>query len=181
MAAVLVAAVDVGNEQVADLGSSAYFGEIVLFTAHPPRERCVRDAMLREPAVHDRSASIADARESLLDDHVHMVLLVEAERLIATVERQDLAPFHRVEMSACSIGVLSGRTIGPDAPLSEAATAMQRGARRRLAVVDDRGFLLGLLCLKASGNGFCSDRDVRNRREGSPNAATFSRAAQKGS
>jgi hypothetical protein len=35
--------------------------------------------------------------------------------------------------------------------------------RRRLAVVDDRGLLVGLLCLKRSGRGFCSAADVAAR------------------
>lgn len=138
-----------------------------------PMKRGLRvgDAILGEPTVHDASVSIADIRELFLDDHMHMALLVEAGRLVAIVERQDLMSFYPDEMPARSIGVLSGRTIGPDASLSEAADAMQRVARRRLAVIDDHGALLGLLCLKARGAGFCSDQDVRNRREGSSTAA----------
>ncbi len=37
--------------------------------------------------------------------------------------------------------------------------------RRRLAVVDERGALLGLLCLKRRLTGFCSDADVAARGE----------------
>jgi predicted transcriptional regulator len=121
--------------------------------------------MIAEPSVHDGSASIRDVRAFFLDDHKHMALLVEANKLIGAVEREDLAPFHPDKTAARSIGVLAGRTIRSDASLSEAADVMQRTARRRLAVIDGRGVLLGLLCLKASGAGFCSDEDVRNRRE----------------
>ena len=35
--------------------------------------------------------------------------------------------------------------------------------RRRVAVINNDGRLLGLLCLKASQAGFCSDQDVRAR------------------
>ena len=41
--------------------------------------------------------------------------------------------------------------------------AMLAAGGRRLAVVDHRLRLLGLLCLKRSGLGFCSDRDVAAR------------------
>jgi len=40
---------------------------------------------------------------------------------------------------------------------------MSRTGRRRLAVVDDGGVLVGLLCLKRTGRGFCSDLDVASR------------------
>jgi hypothetical protein len=40
---------------------------------------------------------------------------------------------------------------------------MRRAGRRRLAVTSEDGRLLGLLCLKASGRGFCSDEDVAAR------------------
>lgn len=127
---------------------------------HGPR---VRDAMVKQPTTHDASASIAEIRELFLDEHKHIVLLVEKDRLIGTIERQDLATSDSGDASAGSIGTLHGRTIGPGTSLDEAAAVMQRAARRRLAVIDSRGALLGLLCLKASGTGFCSDQDVRNR------------------
>ena len=122
--------------------------------------------MVTQPTIHDASVSIAEIRELFRDDHKHMPLLVEADRLIGTIERQDLAPSCSGDAPACSIAKLRGRTIGPDTSLDEAAAAMRRTARRRLAVVDGRGVLLGLLCLKASSTGFCSDQDVRDRLQG---------------
>ena len=53
--------------------------------------------------------------------------------------------------------------VAPDVPLGEVLTAMRQINRRRLAVVDAEGMLLGLLALKASGTGFCSDVDVECR------------------
>jgi hypothetical protein len=38
-----------------------------------------------------------------------------------------------------------------------------RHGRRRPAVVDDSGRLLGLLCLKKDGTDYCSDEGVRDR------------------
>ncbi|MGW1564687.1 hypothetical protein ACWCQ1_51030 [Streptomyces sp. NPDC002144] len=40
---------------------------------------------------------------------------------------------------------------------------MALDGRRRLAVTDGCGRLLGLLCLKRSGNGYCSDEGIRAR------------------
>jgi hypothetical protein len=47
-------------------------------------------------------------------------------------------------------GSLGGRTAGPADPLGAAAATLLREGRRRLAVVDDSGRLLGLLCLKGT-------------------------------
>lgn len=41
---------------------------------------------------------------------------------------------------------------------------------RRLAVVDEAGRLEGLLCLKRTATGFCSDRDVASRARERPSA-----------
>lgn len=123
----------------------------------------VADAMLREPTVHDAAVSVEDLRRLFRDDHVLLALLVEADRLVTTVERRDLA--RTAGLPARSLGALRGRTIRPDAPLEEALEAMRRGARRRLAVVDAGGALQGLLCLKANGEGFCSDDGVRERQQ----------------
>ena len=46
----------------------------------------------------------------------------------------------------------------------DARRAMQASGDRRLAVVEDDGRLLGLLCLKRSGDGFCTDAGVAERR-----------------
>jgi hypothetical protein len=49
--------------------------------------------------------------------------------------------------------------------------AMTATGRRRAAVTSADGRLLGLLCLKASQVGFCSDTDVRARALGENDAA----------
>ena len=54
---------------------------------------------------------------------------------------------------ATSVGTTDGRTIGPDASLTYAAETMQQAMRRRLAVVDGNGSLVGLLCLKQEEPG----------------------------
>ena len=58
-----------------------------------------------------------------------------------------------------------GRTIGPDVPLETATAALKQAGRRRLAVVDESGRLIGLLCLKRRSEGFCSNDNVTERAE----------------
>lgn len=52
----------------------------------------------------------------------------------------------------------------PPATSADAARELliDRGLRR-LAVVDHDGTLLGLMCLKRTRTGFCSDEDVASR------------------
>ena len=49
-------------------------------------------------------------------------------------------------------------------PAESAHARLEDAGARRLAVVDEHGDLLGLLCLKQRRAGFCSDDDVRARR-----------------
>jgi CBS domain-containing protein len=120
--------------------------------------------MVTAPATHDLATTVARLRAFFRDDHVHMALLVHGEKLVGTVERADLEPPLRGDMPACTVATLAGRTVGAGARLTDASAAMKRDGRRRLAVIDDDRTLVGLLCLKASGAGFCSDADVRQRR-----------------
>jgi CBS domain-containing protein len=83
-------------------------------------------------------------------------------RLVTTVERSDLAAAIPDSVPAGELGTLAGRTVRPADPLDAATAAMLRERRRRLAVVDDSGLLLGLLCLK-NGTGYCSDEGIRER------------------
>ncbi len=53
--------------------------------------------------------------------------------------------------------------MSPDTELHEARELLVRSGRRRLAVVGSDGRFLGLLCLKRTHQGFCSDLDVRAR------------------
>jgi CBS-domain-containing membrane protein len=95
-----------------------------------------------------------------------MAVLVDQGRLVSTVERDDVPDHLPDDTMARTIGCLTGRTIRPDVPLREAVAQMQKASRRRLAVIDEQGSFLGLLCLKRGGDGVCSDADVRRRAAG---------------
>jgi CBS domain-containing protein len=123
----------------------------------------VADAMVRRPKIHEPTTTVADLRAFFRDDHVHIALLVDGGRLIGAVEPPDLTPDLRGSVPALAIATLARRTSAPDAALSDVRESMKRESQRRLAVTGSDQELLGLLCLKADGLGFCSDHDVRSR------------------
>ncbi len=138
-------------------------------TQHAPLGLTVADAMVRAPKVRPGTTTVAQARADLLDDHVHAVLVVRDSVLVSVVESADLtsAP---PDALAAPAGRLGGRTVPPGTDLESVWRDLTVRRRRRVAVVDDRGRLLGLLCLKRSGRGFCTDDGVRARaaERGSP-------------
>jgi CBS domain-containing protein len=122
--------------------------------------------MVTKPAVHRPSLTVGELRALFEDDHIHMALLVEEGELVGAIERGDVVAATGNGTPAREIASIDGRTIGPDVTLATAFAVMKRLGRRRLAVTTDGSTLLGLLCLKASGRGFCSDEDVTARRRG---------------
>lgn len=132
-------------------------------SAPPDGPRTVGSAMIHRPKVCDPSTTVAHLREQFEDDHVHCVLVVDGDgTLLAVVEPVDLLAVHP-GAPASEVGRLEGRVVTPGADLSETWGSMEVEHRRRLAVVGPGGALLGLLCLKRSGRGFCSDSDVASR------------------
>jgi hypothetical protein len=126
--------------------------------------RTVAEAMLTTPVRHPLSATVRELRDFFRDDHVHAALIVStAGYLEAVVERDDLAGCQAPDAAAAPLGRLAGRTVPAGAGLAEVHRAMATTGRRRAAVTVADGRLLGLLCLKASRAGFCSDQDVRAR------------------
>ena len=126
--------------------------------------RTAAGAMLTTPARHPLSATVGEIQDFFRDDHVHAALIVSpAGYLEAVVERDDIAGCRALDAAAAPLGRLAGRTVPAGASLAEVRRTMTATGRRRAAVTSADGRLLGLLCLKASRAGFCSDRDVRAR------------------
>jgi hypothetical protein len=126
--------------------------------------RVAAEAMLTSPVRHPLSATVGEIQDFFRDDHVHAALIVSpAGHLEAVVERADIAGCSALEAAAAPLGRLPGRTVPPGASLAEVHRAMAATGRRRAAVTTADGRLLGLVCLKASQAGFCSDQDVRTR------------------
>ena len=125
---------------------------------------CVASVMVTICKTHGPETRLAEIRRLLDDDHVHIALIVAADgQLLTTIERDDLSEAIPGSVPACHLGTIASRVIGPHQSLEYAMAALKRGRRRRLAVIDNSGRLLGLLCLKRHGDGFCSDEGVRHR------------------
>jgi len=130
------------------------------------------EAMLTAPTRHPPSATVREIRDFFRDDHVHAALIVSpAGYLEAVVERDDVDGCEAPGAAAAPLGRLAGRTVAAGASLADVRRAMAVTGRRRAAVTSDDGRLLGLLCLKASRAGFCSDQDVRARARGERDSA----------
>ena len=133
--------------------------------AHPGvRGRRVGDAMVTRPKTQHPATGVRNIRALFEDDHVHMALIVAGDgRLVTTVERLDLLAAPPRTRDAAELGTLAGRTVRPLDDLDAATALLLRDGRRRLAVVDDDGRLVGLLCLKRDRSGYCSDENVAAR------------------
>ena len=134
----------------------------------PVRGEPVREVMLRRPKTLPADASVADVRAALDDAHVHLVLLVRDGVLRGTVSRDDLrdgpaAGVPAAGVPALAVGRLVGRTVDADVDIDVARARLVATGQRRLAVVGPGPVLLGLLCLKRDGSGFCSDAGVAAR------------------
>jgi CBS domain-containing protein len=122
------------------------------------------DVTVSTPTLHGRDATVGELRSFFGDDHVHLALLVDGRRLVTAVERRDLDASLPDDLPAHDVGRLAGRIVGAGAAVDATLRRMQQQGRRRLAVVDAEGDLVGLLCLKASGDGFCTDDGIALRR-----------------
>src|SRR4051794_24849515 len=79
----------------------------------------VADAMISSPALHGPGVTLDEARSALADLHRHLVLIVDAGRLLGTLDRDDLARASgRGDATALPASRLAGRTVEPDAPLA---------------------------------------------------------------
>jgi CBS domain-containing protein len=138
------------------LAEGPVFTEGTVFTAGT-----VGSAMLLDPTVHPAGLSVAQARDAFeASAKRHLLLLVRDSVLLGTLTRDDLARAADPEAPALPLACLDGRTVAPDVPLARSHETMCRRGIRRLAVIDGRGRLLGLLCLKRSRRGFCTDDGV---------------------
>ena len=134
--------------------------------------RTAAEAMLTTPTRHPLSATVREMRDFFRDDHVHAALIVSpAGYLAAVVERDDIAGCQALDAVAAPLGRLAGRIVSAGASVAEVRRAMIATGRRRAAVTSADGQLLGLLCLKSSRTGFCSDQDVRARALGEADPA----------
>jgi len=132
--------------------------------ANDGTRQTVVDVVVRLPKTLSPYTTVAEARRALdEDDHIHMLLITRAGRLLGTLVRDDLPASADGASIALDYAVIRGRTIAPGTSAEQARLQLSSRGERRRAVVDHEGRLLGLLCLKRSHTGFCSDDDVQSR------------------
>lgn len=130
--------------------------------------------MVRTPKVLSMESTIGDARREFTDDHVHMLVIVDNGTLLGTLLRSDLDDTALSDTAPALCAARNrDRTVDPDAHAADLRHAMRAQGIRRLAVVTESGHLEGLLCLKRSGRGFCSDNDVQSRRVAHNSASSW--------
>ena len=101
---------------------------------------------------------------------MHLALVVDDDgRLLSTLVRDDLSAYDD-QAPAVAAGTLEGRTVRADLPADQLPDRMLAMGARRLAVVDDTGVLVGLVCRKRSGEGYCTDAGIRSKRAERPHA-----------
>ncbi len=127
--------------------------------------RTVADAMITNVKLSNAATTVRELRGLFHDEHVHAAVIVEDGVLLAVVDRVDVEGNERDDAVAVYLGCQQARVVAPDVDLEEARQFLLASGRRRLAVVADDGRFRGLLCLKRTRKGFCSNRDVRARSE----------------
>jgi CBS domain-containing protein len=115
--------------------------------------RVVADLMLRNPKTLPADASVADVRTVLDNPRVQLVLLADGQRFRGAVA--ELPAGADPEAPALDFAEPSPITIRPTESADAAFAAASASPYRRAIVLDDRGNLLGLLCLNETLTRFC--------------------------
>ena len=119
-------------------------------------EATVAEVMITEPTTFDAGITVGVARTSLARPKQHLVLLVEGRHLVGTLAADDLPDDVADDAPARDHAHLEDRTARPTDTVAELWERLDHAGARRLAVVDDAGDLLGLVCVKRSRSGFCT-------------------------
>ena len=136
----------------------------------PATPATAADVAVHHPTVHPPEATVGDVRRFLAGGHVHLALVVDADgRLLSTLVRSDLEGRDDT-LAAVHVGTLEGRTVPAELPVDLLPDRMLAVGARRLAVVAAAGLLVGLVCRKRSGEGYCSDEGIRSKRAVRPHA-----------
>lgn len=116
----------------------------------------VRDAMVSSPKTMPADGTVAELRAMFANPHVVSALLVDGAEFVGVVHRDDVPDDAADGQPARALASRDVATIGPDAPLAEALSVLDRNADRRLVVLESDGRTLrGLLCLTGDRDGFC--------------------------
>ncbi|GAB4001522.1 CBS domain-containing protein [Nocardioides ultimimeridianus] len=116
----------------------------------------VAEVMITAPTTFDAAITVGVARTSLARPKQHLVLLVDGAHLVGTLAAEDLPDTVGDDEPARDHARLEDRTARPTDTVADLWERLDHAGARRLAVVDDAGDLLGLVCVKRCRTGFCT-------------------------
>jgi CBS domain-containing protein len=107
--------------------------------------------MTSNPRAIDPDSPVTEAARLMRSENVGSIPIVHDDRLIGIVTDRDIVVnvvAEQKDAQSLPVGGMASRelvTVGPDEPLDEALRLMARHQIRRLAVVEDRTRLVGIL------------------------------------
>ena len=137
----------------------------------------VRDAMVAHPGHLPSTESAQAAGELLLPPEVRAVYVTEGERLVGVITRKTLVRevvAAGLDASATTLGQIAeppAHTIGPNVPLDEAFTFLEKHDLERVPVVDRDTRLVGVLSRSVLLRRLAEDEELEDDEPPLPPAA----------
>jgi CBS domain-containing protein len=116
-------------------------------------DQSIRDVMTPNPCVVSPSASVMDAAQIMREHDIGDVIVLEDDRLFGILTDRDIvvrALAEGADLHTTSVAESCSRdltTIEATAGVGQAVLLMREKAIRRLPVVDENGFVLGIVSI----------------------------------
>jgi predicted transcriptional regulator len=120
-------------------------------------ELTVGEVMVSHPRTLATSATVGDLRRMFENRNVRTALLVDGDRFVGTVERDDVPAAAGDDDPARELAHYDDEVIRPDQRVRDVIPQLDGSREGRLVVIDEDGSTLrGLLCLSGVEGAFCS-------------------------
>ncbi len=113
----------------------------------------VSDVMLRSPKTLPLDATVEQVRELLRKASVQMVLLADGDSFGGAIT--EIPDDAAADAAAIAFADRDPESIAPSASAETAFELTARNPHRRVVVLDERGTLIGLVCLNEARTRFC--------------------------
>ena len=116
-------------------------------------DQSIRDVMTPNPCAISPSASVMDAARIMRKSDIGDVIVLEDDRLFGILTDRDIvvrALAEDADLHTTPVAEICSRdltTIEPTASVGQAVRLMREKAIRRLPVVDENGFVLGIVSI----------------------------------
>lgn len=116
-------------------------------------EQSIRDVMTPNPCTLSPGASVLEAAQMMRGNDIGDVIVLEDDRLFGILTDRDIvvrALAEGVDPETTPVGAICSRdltTIEPSASVAQAVRLMREKAIRRLPVVDNGGFVMGIVSI----------------------------------